>query len=168
MRRSIFLCLFMLAAAFAVQASADESPGYDLEAWRSFLGEPPKAAGAPLSPGIAAIANKAYALVAYDAETQKIFATDKLCFFGDTDDAVFGIWLSTSAPEVGGFWVQWGHEVWVWGTDQEDLILQVSFIGRYLKSNEITGRFTLLDLESTYGAFRLRKIAFNKNCNEFL
>ena len=169
MKRVIFLCILTVLVASLLPPVAAQPPAFDLEKMRAALGDSLDIhIEQPLPPGLAGIANKIYSLSLYDTDTQKSFRTDKLCFFGDTDESLVGIWFSTKNPDIGGFWVQWGHEIWLWGTNLSTGLDQLSLIGRYFKGTEITGRFTIFDFDNPgFGAFRLKKAGgFGSKCDD--
>ena len=167
MKRWTVLSLILLLFSLALQAPAQPP---EAEGWTAAEPNPLDVQRAQPHPAITLIANQAYSLDLFDPIKQKSSRKDKLCFFGEDDEATSGTWLSSKNPDIEGFWVQWANEIWVWGADKTDLQFQLSLTGRYFKSTEITGRYTVLDFEdpSEWGAFRMKKVSFNKPCGDFV
>jgi glycerophosphoryl diester phosphodiesterase len=110
-----------------------------------------------------AIANTAYSLSLLHPTTNKQRSRrDKICLFGGADDATSGSWRSGTNPDRGGFWTQIDDDVWIWGSDIDDRLYQISLTGSLNGSTDITGRFTVLDFtdSSNWGHFLLKKTAF--------
>ena len=166
-RWTLLLLATVLISTLALLAQAPEPEVQGLRAARP---DSLDLARVPQQPAITMIANKAYSVDLFDPIKQKSSRKDKLCFFGEDDESTTGTWLSSKDPEIEGFWVQWANEVWIWGSDTTDLQFQISLTGRYFKSTEITGRYTVLDFEdpSEWGAFRMKKTSFNKPCGDFV
>ena len=159
--RILRLTVAVLVVALAAPAMALGSPPHlrELQEKARELAVAHPARALPV--GIEEVVGNRFSLTLYDPDTQKSFLTDKICFFGESGDTT-GTWVSSKNPDKGGLWVQAGHEIWVFGANLFNLEFQISLMGRYLSTKEITGTFSILDFNepSSYGAFKLKRTSY--------